>query len=109
MQLYSEFSTEPDLHQVPGELFTADLVMAQRCSNNYVNNFHFKLHKHNTYISLEEQGKAMHSSASSLCTFSVEKGTHAKGFYKKAFIFSLLLATFVLALGLSACLGVTNM
>lgn len=34
------------IRQVSGELFTADLVMAQRCSNNYVNNFHFKIHKH---------------------------------------------------------------
>ena len=27
-------------------LCTADSVMAQRCSNNYVNNFHFKINTH---------------------------------------------------------------
>lgn len=46
VQLHWEFSTVSVwFAKWQGELFTADWVMAQRCSNNYVNNFPFKLHK----------------------------------------------------------------
>lgn len=98
--------------QVSRELFTADLVMAQRCSNNYVNNFHFKIHKriHTfTYIYLR---RANTDTITQNWVYCVKKHTHVhmhtEGLGKKLFIFSPLFATFVLALGLSARLGVTK-
>lgn len=96
------------IHQMPRELFTADLVMAQRCSNNYVNNFHFRIHTHIhtfTYIYLEIQANT--NTMKHMCVYTA--GKHTKWLGKKLFIFSPLFATFVLALGLSACLGVTKM
>lgn len=91
------------IHRAPRELFTADLVMAQRCSNNYINNFHFRTHKHIhtfTYICLETRANTQHSTQCG--------GAHTKGLGKELFIFSPLFATFALAVGLSACLGVTK-
>lgn len=49
------------LNHVSWELFTADMVTARRCSNNYINNFHFRIHTciiTFAYIGLEAHAKA---------------------------------------------------
>lgn len=92
---------------MPRELFTADLVIAQRCSNNYVNNFHFKVHKRvHTFTYISSEWHANTDVITLLCTHCAEMHTWRRG--GKMCIFSPLFATFVVALGLSACLGVTE-
>lgn len=89
--------------QVPGELFTADLVMAQRCSNNYVNNFPLKYTSTHIHLHRFTQKHMVGPTHWHMCAYSVWRNTHARKNSKKLFIFSPQFATFVLALGLSVC------